>query len=349
MAWDRPTLAQLIEQGAAEFESRIPGVLVRLRVGVLSVLNRVLAGALSALYKYAERLNDQVWPDKCDAEELPRHGARWGVPQLGASAAVGTGLFSGVDGAPIAIGTLVQRRDGVQYMSMAVGTIAAGVAAVPLQAVEAGQEGNAAAGTSLTLSSPVPGINAVLTVQTALAGGADVEAPEAWRARILARMRKPPQGGADFDYEAWALEVPGVTRAWVYSGEQGPGTVVVRFVRDDDATPIPDAGEVATVQAHIESKRPTTATVYVVAPVGVVQNYTIQLTPNTAAAQAAVHSELLALYRNEAKPGSTMLISHEREAISIAAGETDHVLSVPAANQAYTTGQLPMLGDITWL
>jgi uncharacterized phage protein gp47/JayE len=44
-----------------------------------------------------------------------------------------------------------------------------------------------------------------------------------------------------------------------------------------------------------------------------------------------------------------MLISQEREAISVAAGETDHVLTVPSANQAHAVGQLPMLGTITWV
>jgi uncharacterized phage protein gp47/JayE len=349
MAFDRPTLTQLIDRGAAEFESRIPGVLVRLRVGVLSVLNRVIAGGLSALYKYAERLNDQVWPDKCDALELPRHGARWGIAQIGAGASVGVGQFSGADGAVIPLGTLVQRGDAVQYTTTAVGTIAAGVASVPLMAVVAELNGDAPVGTSLTLTSSVPGINAAATVSTAMAGGADVESIEAWRARILARIRKPPQGGADYDYEAWTLEVPGVTRVWVNPGEQGPGTVVVRFVRDDDASPIPDATEVAAVQAHLDALRPTTAACYVVAPIAVLQNYTIGLTPNSAAVKAAVEAELKSLYRNEAAPGCTMLLSHEREAVSAAAGETDNVITVPAANQVYATGQLPMLGAITWL
>lgn len=349
MALERPTLPQLIDQGAAEFESRLPGVLARVRNSVIGVVNRVMAGGLSALYKYAEWLNDQVWPDRADADYLPVHGARWGKNRLPAAPATGTVQFSGVDGSAIALGTVVQRSDGTQYATTAAGVIAAGMAAIAVQAVEAGQLGNAVLATSLTLTSPIAGVNSVATAQTALASGADVEAVEAWRARILDRIRKPPQGGADYDYEAWALEVPGVTRAWVYPGEQGAGTVVVRFVRDDDASIIPDAGELAAVQAAIDSVRPVTAITYVVAPIATAQNFTIQLTPDTAATRAAVSAELLALYRREAAPGSTMLLSHQRESISTSAGETDHVMSVPAANQVHTTGQLPMLGVITWL
>jgi uncharacterized phage protein gp47/JayE len=349
MPVERPTLPQLIDQGAAEFESRLPGVAARLRNSVVGIINRVLAGALSALYKYAEWLNDQVWPDRAAEEYLPVHGARWGVNRLPAAGATGTVQFTGVDGSAIALGTVVQRSDGVQYATLAAAVIAAGVANVSVSSVEPGQASNAVLATSLTLTSALPGVNAVATAQTALAGGADVESIEAWRARILARIRKPPQGGADYDYEAWALSVPGVTRAWVAPGEQGAGSVVVRFVRDDDASIIPDAGEVAAVQAAIDAVRPVTATVYVVAPVPLVQNFTIAASPNTAEVKAAIEAELQELYRREAEPGGTMLLSHQREAISSAAGETDHVITVPAANQVHTAGQFPTMGVITWV
>ena len=349
MPIDRPDLPRLIDQGAAEFESRLPGVLARVRNSVVGVLNRVLAAGLSALYKHVEYLAAQFWPDTCDAEYLVLHGARWGKPRLPAAASTGTVQFTGINAAAVPLGTVVLRSDGVQYITTAAGLIAAGVANVPAVAVAAGQTSNALVATPLTLTTPVNNVNAVATAFTALVGGADVEAIEPWRARILARIRKPPQGGADFDYVAWALEVPGVTRAWIYAGEQGAGTVVLRFVRDDDAVQIPDAGEVAAVQTYIDALRPVTATFYAIAPAPVVQNFTLQLLPSTPAIKAAVEAELRELYRREAKPGGTMLISQQREAISSAAGEIDHVLTVPAANQIYTVGQMPTFGVITWL
>ncbi len=349
MPVERPNLPQIIDQGAAEFESRLPGVLARVRNSVIGVLNRVMAGGLSALYKYVEYLSDQWWPDRCAAEFLPLHGARWGKPQLPAAPAIGTAQFTGINGSVIALGTVVQRSDGVQFVTTAVSVIAAAVANIAVVAAVAGQSSNAVIGTALTLMTPIAGVNAVATAQTALAGGADVEGIEPWRARIMARIRKPPQGGADFDYAAWALEVPGVTRVWVAPQEQGPGTVVVRFVRDDDVTIIPDAGEVAAVQTAIDAQRPVTAATYVLAPVATPQNYSIQLIPDTPAIRTAVTAELAALYRREATPGGTMLISHEREAISSSADENDHVLTVPAVNQVYATGALATLGVITWL
>jgi uncharacterized phage protein gp47/JayE len=349
MPFERPTLPELIDQGATEIESRLPGLLVRVRRSLVGVINRVVAAGLSTLYKYAEYLNRQAWPDTCDPEYLDQHGARWGVSRTNAAAATGTVTFTGVNGALLPAGSQVQRSDGQLYATAADAVIATGFAAVSVAALAPGQAGNAGIGVSLTLASPVAGISATASASTALAGGADLEGAEPYRARILARVRQAPHGGADFDYVAWAKEVPGVTRAWVYPKEQGAGTVVVRFVRDSDASPIPDAGELATVQAHIEAVRPVTAQLYVLAPIAVPISWTIRLTPDTPAGRQAVAVELAAMIRRDAEPGSTIYKSRADEAVSIAPGEFDHEIQVPAGDVAFGAGQLATMGTITWV
>lgn len=350
MPFERPNLPQLIDEGASEFESRLPGVLARVRRSLVGVINRVVAGGLSAVYKYAEYLDDQKWPDRSEGVHLDGHGARWKVPRTPAARATGTIQFTGVDGSVIPAATVVQRADGLQYETTAGGVIAAGAALVAGQAVIAGQAGNAAINTKLTLGSPVAGVNAAAKAYTEMSGGADVEDDEAYRSRILARIRKVPQGGAILDYVAWAKEVSGVTRAWVYPGEQGAGSVVLRFMRDDDVGgAIPSVGEVAAVQAHLDPLRPVTAGFFVVAPVASPLNFTIQLLPDTPAIRLAVEAELKDLIRREAIPGGTLLITHIREAISVAAGEADHLLTTPTANVVAASGQITTLGVITWV
>ena len=113
MPYERPSLPELIDQGATEFESRLPGVLARVRRSVIGVINRVVAGGLSGLYKYAAFLDRQKWPDLADGEHLDDHGARWGKPRNAAAPATGTVRFTGNDGAAIPQGTVVQRADGV--------------------------------------------------------------------------------------------------------------------------------------------------------------------------------------------------------------------------------------------
>jgi uncharacterized phage protein gp47/JayE len=350
MPFERPTLPELIDQGASELESRLPGVLARVRRSLVGVINRVVAGGLSALYKYAEFLNRQAWPDLAEGDYLDDHGSRWGIPRTPAAPATGTVRFTGVDGTAIPIGTSVQRADGQGYLTTVVGAIAAGQAIVAVQAVTAGQASNAAVNSALTLSSPLAGVAAAATAYTELSGGADIEADEEYRSRILARIRKPPQGGCHDDYIEWAKQVPGVTRVWVYPGEQGPASVVVRFTRDDDlAGAIPDAGEVAAVQAHLDPLRPVTAALTVVAPIADPLNFTIAALPNTAAVRAAVQAELTDLIRREAEPGGTLLLSHLREAVSTSAGEFDHNMTVPAANVVSPAGHISTMGVITWL
>lgn len=349
MPYTRPPLKTLLDQTSSEMESRLPGVLARVRRSLAGVIARVIAGAVWALYGYAEWLDRQKWPDLCDAEFLDWHGARWKVTRKEASKATGTVRFTGVDGSLVPLGTIIQRVDAVQYETTLAGAIAGGQALIAAQAVVAGQAGNTAINTALTLGSPVPGVVAAATANTAFSNGSEIEGNESYRARILARIRKPPQGGSKPDYVAWALEVAGVTRAWPYPGEQGAGTVVLRFVRDGDATPIPDAAEVAAVQTYVDALRPVTAALIVVAPVAVPVNFTLSVTPNTAPVKAAVEAELKALILRDAAPGVALKISHVREAISIAAGEDDYVLTVPAADVAMATGQMATMGVITWL
>lgn len=351
MPFDRPKLQDLIDQNATEIESRLPGVLVRVRRSLVGVLSRVFSGALAALYQYVEWLFRQAWPDAAEAEYLDWHGARWNVTRTPAAAASGGASFPGgvgSNGTVVPAGTVLQRADGVQYRTTVDATVTTGVAALTVVAVVAGQSGNASNGVAFTLASPIAGVSSAGIATTAMAGGADVELDEPYRARILARIRKVPQGGADYDYEDWAKQVPGVTRVWVYPRAMGGNSVVVRFMRDDDPTPIPDAGEVATVQAKIDALRPVTAKAYVLATVGVAQNFAITLTPNTPAVQAAVEAELAAMIQRDGKPGGILLLSHIREAISIAAGEQNHVLTSPTADVVFAAGQIPQMGVITW-
>ena len=87
-------------------------------------------------------------------------------------------------------------------------------------------------------------------------------------------------------------------------------------------------------------------TVY--APVAVALDFTIQLVPNTALVQAAVQAELEDMLRRDSAPGGTILISKINEAISLADGETDHTVTVPAGNVVHLANEIATMGDITW-
>jgi uncharacterized phage protein gp47/JayE len=92
-----------------------------------------------------------------------------------------------------------------------------------------------------------------------------------------------------------------------------------------------------------------TADVRVLAPVQVLVNYKLRITPDTSAVRAAIESQLRDLHNREAGLGETLLLSHISQAISSATGETDHRLDTPSADVTAAANQLLTFGGIEWL
>ena len=350
MPFARPTLTELIDRVIADIGSRVVGVDgAVLRRSLLGIIGRAEAGAAHQLYGYIDWVARQAIPDTAEAEYLERWASIWGINRLPADFASGTVTFTGSNGSIIPSGTIVQRQDGQQYTTQADATIASGTATAAVLANTAGSAGNTAAAVAMILLSPIAGVQSQIAVAAGgITGGDDVETDEKLLARLLQRIQSPPQGGAVADYVAWALGVPGVTRVWVSPLEMGLGTVTVRFVRDNDTPIIPDAGEVAGVQAYIDERRPVTAEVFVVAPTAVPLDMSIKLAPNTSTVQAAVLAELQDLITRDAAPGQPILISRLREAVSIAAGESNNQIVTPTADVTHAAGSMAVLGSITF-
>lgn len=344
-----PKFDELVAGISADLLSRLDGETLR-RSDAL-VIGNVQAAVASGLYQYLDWIALQILPDTCDYDRLLASPVmNRGLTPKAAAAATGSVTITGAAGAILPAGTLLQRVDGAQFATVADITLpAGGSATVAVTAKVAGAAGNTLAAVALTLVSPVAGVTSRAVVAAGgLVAGSDAEAQDDFRARCLAAWKQAAHGGASFDYVAWALQVAGVTRAWVKAGLYGVGTLAVLFVRDDDASLIPDAGEVAAVQSYLDSVRPVTAQVTALAPTAKPVSFTIAVTPGTAAVKAAVEAELRDLIRRDAAPGETLLISRIREAISRAAGESDHVLTAPAGNVTTTAIEMCTFGAITW-
>lgn len=354
--FSRPALATLVARAIADIEGELPGADARVRRSNLNVLAKVSGGSAHGQYGYIDNYAKMVLVLDAKDEVLDRHARIWVPPgRKSADYAVGYIAIVGTPGATLEAGSLYKRADGRIYITDAEVTLTGTSAEVAVTAVEPGQAGNADAGVTLNLDSPVDGINAAATVTVAkLTGGTDREDDDDLLDRILERIQETPHGGAKHDYANWAKEVPGVTRAWAYPLEMGDGTMTVRFVRDDDADLIPDAAEVAAVQAHIETVCPALGELFVVAPIPDALVFQIRATPATLAVKAAIEASLRDVLQREAEPEGgdgegEVLLTHLREAISLAAGETDHVLAYPTADMTPAVGHMVTFGGITWL
>lgn len=345
MPFEIPSLPTLIGRTQADLGSNA------LRHSDFQVLARAQAGTAFGLYGYLKWIVEQILPDTADEETLERIASlRLQQPRKAAAPARGTVSFQAAAGAVLDVDTVLQVGDGRSYKVTSGVATGLGANQTTVEAVDAGTLGNADAGLALSLVQPVQGIGGTFTVlEPGLTGGTAQESVESLRARVIRSYRVIPHGGSKDDYETWALECAGVTRAWCVRSYMGPGTVGVFIMRDDDASPSPDAAELAEVKAYIEERRPVTAEVYVLAPSIVPVAYQIRLSPDTTATRAAVEAQLADLHNREAGLGEALLLSHMREAISGAKGEWDHELVSPATDLEPASNQLLTFGGCTWL
>jgi uncharacterized phage protein gp47/JayE len=362
MALDRPTLSEITTRIAADIKDKIQGATTLATRSVLQVLARVLAGAIHLLYGYADNVWRQLFATLASGTWLDLIGSELGVPRNAATESTGTITITGTAATVIPLGTLLRDSDGYRYDTDAEATIGAGGSiTADVTAELGGEDYNNSAGTVLTFVSPIVGVDSTATVGSdGLTGGADEETDAAYRTRILARKRDVPHGGAAHDLEQWTLEVSGNTRAWAVEQYQGVGTVAVFYVRDNDSGGIfPSSSEIATTRAYLVSHTgrngqlegiPVTMEpgLFVLAPEALTVDFTISVYPNNSSVRTNITNELTDLILTEGGPGETIYLSQIGEAISRAAGEERHEVSVPAADVTAASNQVHVLGTITF-
>ena len=359
MSFQRPTLQQIIDRARADIKAEL-SIKTILRRSFLSAFARALAGAAHSLHGHLLFISKQVFPDQAEVEFLERWGSIFKLPRKEASFAKLNIDIVFTGASTVTVGALYSRPDGVEYaLDTAVTATAAGTLPGIITAVEAGDAGNLDDGETVSLVSPVSGVDTDALVASTEIEGEDVETDLAYRARLIDRIQNPPSGGTIKDYEQYALSVAGITRAWVSPSLLGEGTVVVYIVDDNNDPIFPGPAKIAEVQETINEFKPVGADVTVVAPIEKVLNINVKIKPDTADIRAAITAEIEDLIAREAQvAGSSksvtevysgkIPISKIREAISIAVGEDDHLVVSPTADVTALTGQLITLGTITY-
>lgn len=352
MAFLRPTLTEIIDRIQADIEAQSGSKVSTVRRSLLRILSRSFGGAVHLLYGFLDWNSKQLFPDTAEFEYLERWASLYGLSRTPAEYSEGNLTLTGTNSTFVPVGTKFQRADGVVVSTTGQVTIANGTALAAVRADFVGTAANTDAGQTLQAVSPQAGLTSAATVALGgLAGGVDTESDELLRARVLARLSEPPQGGAKRDYEQWAKEIAGVTRVWVkVPGDSGilPGEVKIYFAKDGNENPIPQQADINEVQAHIDEVRPVTAVATVIAPIAYPVAFNVHIYPNTLDVRTQVQAELLDLITREGDPEGILFLSRINEAISLATGEQRHVLVSPVADVTIPAGKIATLGTLTW-
>lgn len=355
-----PTVTQISQALRAAVRTELPQSDAWVWPNNLYVLTKAFAQGLRGLYLRLEWLHRQARVATAEGADLEGHASDIGITRLEAAQAAGTATAVTTVGTEIPQGTRLLRGDDVAYETTEVATATATATVLKLKAVEPGADGNAVASAPLDPETPITGLGTVTVDAAGLTGGADTENDEDLRARVLLVKRNPPHGGSPAEYIGWARGLAGVTRVFVKRAFPQAGSVTVIFLMDEAyGDGIPQAGDVAALEALLETMAPASADIVVAAPVPVTVDVTIaNLSPDNARVRDAVNTELEAMFRRRSQPGSSadpFIFSRSwvSEAVSMATGEVRHQLTLPAADVTVTEDsagipELAVLGTVTF-
>lgn len=178
----------------------------------LGLFIRVIAWSTGLLWQLAEAVYNSAFVDTATGNNLDKVALYIGLARRPAVRATGEVTFTGDDTTVIPAGLLVETRDGIRFQTIEEAVID-GATMVPVEAIEAGINGNVPAGTITEITNPTAGINTVTNAE-ATTGGLNQETDAELRARYALSVAK---GGASTidSIRASLLSTPGVRAALV--------------------------------------------------------------------------------------------------------------------------------------
>jgi len=352
MAWEVPTLRDLVERSRASFATYMPGADATVFPSNLLVAAKVIGARVWELYHRQAFIAQQASPITAVGEYLERHAQIYGINRQVDIPSRGFVIISGGTHTTLiptgtqfqdAAGVIVQTSEDIHINSD-------GEAVLPIEAVLTGVGQEIEANEEVAMLAAIAGAPAVGTISSdGFYGGSNVETDASLRDRLLFRLRYPPHAGSESDYIRWTREVSGVTRVWVEGNGYGPGTVALFFMMDDAYVDgLPSAADVAAVQAYIDDLKPITAQVVVAAPQPIAVPIEITgLHPLSSSVVNNIMSELEAVVKYKAVVSTPNRVSFFRrswvwQAVSNATGEQYHTVTSPAEDFAVPVGFIPV-------
>lgn len=289
MSIDTPTTKEIADSIVAQLESQFNQTIPLLPKSFLRVLANVLAGVFILLYKYGGFIFLQVFVQSASINDTEVLGKTvsplkfWGrligvgdpTPATAAELLVDVTVTNQTGTLPAST-QLVSSDNGVTYLTLT--TIALDAPTKQVQIIAAADQaggdgagaiGNLNPGAIVSFANPLANVARNTVVNSQVVTGANAEATEVYRQRIIDRFQKRPQGGALVDYEAWGEETPGIVNVYPYRSDC-PGQVdcYCEATPESSGSPdgIPTTAQLEAVLANINldqnglaSRRPVNA------------------------------------------------------------------------------------------
>ncbi len=367
MAYQRPTLSDLINQSQRDFEATLTGTDARIAKSLINVIARAHAGALHEMYGYLENIRDNALLIDPDDDYVDLLASRWNLQRRTNTFANGYLVVikpaSNIDGMPK--GIVFTDSNGRNYFTTETvqfntdgrdGWPISGHdeldddtqwTVVGIQALDSGIS-TLGEWDVLTARTQVPEYKGFLYAP--LQGGEIEEFKASLLDRLFARWQRPPMGGTLNDYEQWAIaSSPDITRAWaVRSVDANSSLRVTVYIASDNGdveSVTPNQNAINQCRLFLKDKVPVVANYQIQPVVGRqlpihIYNYHGRHSLDdfkTLAVKASVD-----FLRREAVPGQPLRRSRLGEAISAIPGENyfDFSDSNPARNFTPATNEI---------
>ena len=277
MSVTTPTTAELTENIVAQISAELNQSIPLMPKSFVRVLAKALAGVVILLYKYAGFIALQMFVRTATLDETTLNGRvlrpleEWGILAGAGSPAAAVRAELVVDvqvtdqTGSLASGTQLLNTDtGVTYLTLSSVPLDAATVQVTIRAVSdqqggggRGVIGNMEPGEELDFVSPPGAVRRTVTVDSQAVTGADGEAVEDYRQRIIQRFRQRPQGGAAADWQEWSVEPAGIIATYPYTGQ--PGTVDVYCEATEESSGsedgIPTEAQLQEVENAVEFRQ----------------------------------------------------------------------------------------------
>ncbi|MEZ8115177.1 baseplate J/gp47 family protein [Vibrio splendidus] len=315
----------------------------------INALASAIAGVSYGQYGYQDLLFRQMHPETCSEEWLYLHANRHSTPRLLPTFATGLVKFKELDGTVLINKGTRLSSSGFEYETLKAQYSSEPVAVI---ALTSGAESNLPKGAVLTLNEGLGGIDPNNVECLGIEGGADLEALEHWRARVVVAFEKNQLIGKSEDYEQWAVSAHSdVDFAWSLDNTPERGMVEV-YIGTRHNDPAVSDEIIRLVQKTFEEKRLAGCHPRAKLPTQMKMNAEIQGVESPSirkdvvtALESLVKDKMGKINPTTKKPES---ITNTEIVLAVSAVTNNFIVRAPTGEVTIEKNEIHILGEVTW-